>query len=257
MKIKFPIIPFSAIIIFIALIFITKYTLPGLEIFESTNFIREFILSFGNLAEIAYVLWLALAIPLPIPSTPFILAGGFIFGMIPGFILAMIGEVLGATVAFYLIRFAGRPLLYKLAEKKSVKKLDEFFKQKGLIAALISYSVPIFPSDVVSLFMGLTKVSYPVFLFLVIVGHIPRLFMINYLGSDLYNGITLRTTAAFLLAILFVLSVYFREDILRAFATKARESREKVVEKIRDKKQKSKKLIKHALKHKRLYKRHN
>lgn len=257
MKIKFPIIPFSAILIFIALIIITKYTIPGLEIFESTSFVREFILSFGSLAEIAYVSWLALAIPLPIPSTPFILVGGYIFGIIPGFILAMMGEVIGATIAFYLIRFAGRPFLYRLVERNSIKKLDEFFKKKGLIAVLISYAVPIFPSDVISLFMGLTKVSYPVFLFLVIVGHIPRLFIINYLGADLYNGITLKTTAAFLMAILFVLSVYFREDIIRAFATKAKKSKEKVVEEIREHKEKSKQLIKRALKNKQLYKRNN
>ncbi len=229
MKDHFPLVPFSIILGLIVVITLIKSSITGLEQFSSPFYIRDVILSFGHLASAVYVLWLSLAIPLPTPSTPLILAGGFIFGTIKGFILAMIGEILGATIAFYIIRFAGRPLLYKLAKRSVVKRFNDFFKKKGLIAALISYAVPIFPSDVVSLFMGLTRVSYPVFLFLVIVGHIPRLFLINYLGSDLYTGITLQTTAAFFLAVLFVLAIFFREDILHALSSKAKKSKQKVV----------------------------
>jgi len=233
MKNKSLLMPFSIILAFVVVLTIIRYIIPGWEQLSTLAYAREFILSFGHLASIAYVTILSLTIPLPSPSTPLILAGGFMFGTIKGFLLAMIGEIIGATIAFYLIRFAGRPLLYKLAKESVIHKLDNFFKKKGLIAALISYAVPIFPSDVISLFMGLTKVRYPLFLFLVIIGHIPRLFIINYLGSDLYTGITIKTMGVFLIGILFVLAVFFRDEVIHSVSSKAKESTKKVAKKIR------------------------
>ncbi|MFC1686035.1 TVP38/TMEM64 family protein [Nanoarchaeota archaeon] len=233
MKGKVTIFSITVILIFILFLFLSSYTFPGLEAFESPSYIREFILDFGELAEVAYIIWLSLAIPFPIPSTPFVLAAGYVFGAGKGFILSMIGEIIGATLAFYIIRFAGRPLLYKLAKRRNIRKFNRFFKKEGLIAALVSYAIPLFPSDLVSLFLGLTKINFPTFLFLVIVGHIPRLYIINYLGSDLYTGLTLKTLAVFLGGILFVLIIFFRENIARALSSKAEESKDLVVEKIK------------------------
>ncbi|MAG73354.1 hypothetical protein CL620_03500 [archaeon] len=188
-----------------------------LQQFTSPEFIRNFIISFGVWSYLAYIVLLLLTVPLPIPSTPVVLGGGIIFGTVVGTILSLLSVVIGASIAFQLVRKFGRPLLEKLVDKHHLEHFEHTFKKRKETAALISYAVPIFPSDMVSLFLGLTKMKYTTFIVLVILGHIPRFLLINSLGEDLFSGFTVTTIFIVLGSALFVFIAIFRRQIRHLF----------------------------------------
>lgn len=186
---------------------------PGLKQFATAGYVRTFILGFGGFAFAIYMALVIASVLLPIPSTAVIVAGGYVFGTTLGMILAWVSMIVGSSIAFFLIRWSGRPLLEKMVDAHHLKHFNAVFNRFGATAVLISYAIPLFPSDSVSLFLGLTRVSYSTFLFFVVVGHIPRLFIISSLGADFYTGFTVRSILLSLAALAFVFIVAYREKI--------------------------------------------
>lgn len=215
MKQKHHLYSYLVLVLLVLVIIVAIYFLPNLKQFSSTTFIREYLVGFGFIGYLIFLLLLVLAIVLPIPSLVVILAGGYIYGIWLGSLLALIGTIIGAICSFWLVRYSGEPLLEKFVDAHHIRHFQHLFKRRGESLALISYLVPIFPSDSVSFLMGLTKISYHRFLAIVIIGHIPRLLMINYIGEDLYLGITWKTAILLAISGLLGLIALFREPIKR------------------------------------------
>ncbi len=206
---------YLVLVLLILAVIVAIYFLPDLKQFSSTTFIREYLVGFGFIGYLIFLLLLILAIVLPIPSLVVILAGGYLYGIWLGSLLALIGTIIGAICSFWLVRYSGESILEKFVDAHHIKHFQHLFKRRGESLALISYLVPIFPSDSVSFLMGLTKISYHRFLAIVIIGHIPRLLMINYIGQDLYLGITWKTAILLTISGLLGLIALFREPIKR------------------------------------------
>ena len=191
--------------------------------FSSPSYVREYLLSFGHWGKIIFVILLALSDPLPIPSTVVGVAGGYVFGLVQGTILAVIGITGGATISFFLARKFGRPLVEKMIHGHHIAHFEHIFRKRGINAVLISYAIPIFPSDAVDLLMGLTSIHYLAFVMLVVLGNIPRYLIINSLGDDLFTGFSVRSVLTISFAVLFVLVAVFREQIKRIVFTEIKD----------------------------------
>ncbi len=214
----------SSIIFFLFLVLVVLGFLYGPQWIEghSLEEMRGWVLGFGFLAFAIYILLVTIGVPFNLPTVPLIMLGGFIFGTTAGFFVALIGMIFGSTLAFYITRLTGKPLLEALVSKHHIDHFSKIFKKRGATAVLISYTIPIFPTDTLSLFLGLTKMRYHKFLSLVILGHIPRVLMIILLGADLYSGFTLRTLFVGVIGLVFVLIAIFREKIKRLLFTELR-----------------------------------
>jgi uncharacterized membrane protein YdjX (TVP38/TMEM64 family) len=208
---------YIVLIVFILLVGAVAFAFPGVLTLGSVAEIRQFLLGFGTFGYGMFVLLLMLSIPLPIPSTPVILAGGYLYGVVAGTGLALVANIIGASLSFYLVRHFGTPLLEKLVDKKHIIHFNHIMKKRGKIAVLISYVVPLFPSDAVGLMLGLSKIKYRHFIGLLILGHIPRYLIINSLGQDLFSGFTLRTIIVLLFAATLLLVAIFRKWLKRKF----------------------------------------
>ncbi len=213
MKQKHRYLSYGILILFIILFFALSYFFPNLKDFASPTFVREYLLGFGIFSYPIFILLLLAAIPLPIPSTPIILAGGYLYGTVIGSVLALIAVLIGSSISFLLVRTYGQPLLAKLVDKHHIDHFHHIFKKRGWLIAFISYVVPIFPSDCVSALLGLTKMRYRIFLLLVVAGHIPRFLIVNSLGEDLYLGFTFKTAIVLILTLVLILIAVFREPI--------------------------------------------
>ena len=214
----------SSIILFLFLVLLIVGFVYGPQWMEghSLEDIRGWVLGFGFLAFAIYILLVTIGVPFNLPTVPLIFLGGFIFGTTVGFFIALIGMILGSTFAFYITRLTGRPLLEALVSKHHINHFSKIFKKRGTTAVLISYTIPVFPTDTLSLFLGLTKMKYHKFLSLVILGRIPRVLMIILLGADLYSGFSIRTLFVALIGTVFVLIAIFRERIKRALFSELR-----------------------------------
>lgn len=177
-----------------------------------------------------FMVILFLSVPLPIPSMPVAVLGGYLYGSLWGTILGLMAMILGSIVSFYLVRIYGLPLLEKLVDKHHIVHFSRLLQKRGNIGILISYAIPIFPEDALSLILGLTNIKFLTFLVLVILGNIPRFILLNSLGEDLSMGLSWRTAFVFLLAIIFLLIAIFRKSIKRLLFREIR-SLEKEAEK--------------------------
>jgi len=188
-----------------------------LKQFADPIYVRDFLLSFGAWSYLVYMVMLLLTIPLPIPSTPVVLAGGYVFGTVLGTILSLIAGGIGSSIAFLLTRKYGKPMLEKLVDKHHILQFNHVFKKRGSSAAFISYAIPTFPSDAISLMLGLTKMSFHTFLLLYFIAHIPRYMIINSIGSDLFHGFSATTFVVVILGAGLILVALFREQLKKVF----------------------------------------
>ncbi|NQV90887.1 TVP38/TMEM64 family protein [Candidatus Woesearchaeota archaeon] len=188
-----------------------------LKQFADPIFVRDFLLSFGVWSYLVYMVMLLATIPLPIPSTPVVLAGGYVFGTIVGTILSLIAGAMGSSIAFLLTRKYGRPMLERLVDKHHIIQFNHIFKKRGTSAAFVSYTIPTFPSDAISLMLGLTKMSFHTFLLLYFFAHIPRYLILNSIGSDLFHGFSATTFVVLILALGLILVALFRERLKKVF----------------------------------------
>lgn len=188
---------------------------PSLKQFTSPSYIREYLFGLGIWGYLMFAFLLFLSVPLPIPSMPVAVLGGYLYGAFWGTILGLIAMILGSIVSFYLVRIYGLPLLEKLVDKHHIVHFSRVLQKRGNVGILISYAIPIFPEDALSLILGLTNIKFLTFLVLVIFGNIPRFILLNSLGDDLSVGLSWRTAFVFLLAIVFLLIAIFRKPIKR------------------------------------------
>lgn len=214
---------YIVLILIVAFFIAVSVFFPELKKLSSPAFIKEFLFGFGIWSYPLFILLLLLTIPLPLPSTPIALAGGYLYGTALGTLLALIATIIGSSISFYLVRTYGQPLLERLADKHHIKHFNHVFKRRGIIAALISYTVPIFPSDCVSAILGLTKIKYKTFIFIVLLGHIPRFLIVNYLGENLFAGFTWKTAAILAGGVIFIIIAAFRENLKQFFFKELKE----------------------------------
>jgi uncharacterized membrane protein YdjX (TVP38/TMEM64 family) len=217
MKAKHRIGSYIILGILITALFVGSYFIPGIEKLTSINYLRGLLLSLGPWGHLTIIGLLIISIPLPIPSTPIILSGGYLYGTIIGTVLSLIAIFVGSSISFFLVRKFGQPLLEKLVSKHHIEHFNHIFKHRGLTAAFISYALPIFPSDCVSLILGLTKVRYRDFVLILILGHIPRFLILNSLGENFLSGFSWQTVIILVLALLLVLIALFKKILKKFF----------------------------------------
>ena len=190
-----------------------KYYYGDLAKFASPSYVRDYLLGLGHWGYLAYVILFVLSIPLPIPSTPVAIAGGYVYGIVLGTILTTIAIMIGSSICFWLVRYYGEPLLEKVVHKHHIIHFNHIFKKRGPNGAIIAYAIPVFPSDALHFILGLTNIRYHTFLLIVLLGNIPRSFIVSAFGQELYTGFTARTIIVSIFAVIFVLIAVFREKI--------------------------------------------
>jgi len=151
--------------------------------------LQDFVLGAGAWAPVVYIFLMITAIVIsPIPSSPLAIFSGTVFGIWEGMFWTMIGSVIGATIAFYIARIFGRPLILKLVPKKRLDNIEKRFSEGNLVVVIFLLRlVPLPFFDAVSYAAGLTKVSFKGFFVSTVLGLIPLVFIFSYTG-DVFAG---------------------------------------------------------------------
>lgn len=147
--------------------------------------IREYIKSFGARAPIASVFLMGLqGIFAPIPASVVQLANGVVFGIFWGTVLNWIGQMAGATAAFFISRWLGRSAAEKLVGRVDAHGVVEHFIDRwGVKALLLVRAIPGMPSDFVSYLLGLTSMPARKYLLVSAIGYIPQSLAYAWLGD--------------------------------------------------------------------------
>ncbi|USD19824.1 TVP38/TMEM64 family protein [Microbulbifer variabilis] len=168
----------------------------------------------GWQTSLLFVLIVALAIVLLLPGVIFTMGAGFVFGVIKGTLLVLLGTVLGATLAFLIARYllGERPSRWIMSHIKPAT-VGEVIRREGWQMIMLTRLVPLFPFKLSNYFFGLTPVRLRDFILGNALGVIPLTLNNVYVGSIAADLTSLgeveeRTTVQWALYIMgFVLAV--------------------------------------------------
>lgn len=137
------------------------------------------------------------AVIIIIPSEAILATGGIlasrgIFSFWGTFLIGLFGSVFCAIVIYFMGYFGGKPFVRKFGKyffmkEEELDRCDSWFSKYGMFGALIGRNLPIIRT-LISLPIGIMRLSFLKFLIYTIIGSIPWTFLFIYLGYTLGNG---------------------------------------------------------------------
>lgn len=122
-----------------------------------------------------------------LPSSAISILAGAILGVYWGFLVSYIGNMIGASLAFFLARY----LLKDFIQNKILKKYskineyeDKLFKN-GLGTVIFLRVVPFFPTNLLNFLLGITEVKWKDYFIGTAFGIIPGTFLSVYFGESI------------------------------------------------------------------------
>ena len=159
------------------------------------DFVFSLIENFGYFGMFLGMVLEAVIIVIPseaILATGGILASRGIFSFFGAFLIGLVGSVFCAIVIYFMGYFGGRPFIRKFGKyffmkEEDIERSDSWFLRYGMFGALIGRNFPIIRT-LISLPIGIMRMSFFKFLIFTIIGSIPWTFLFVYLGYALGNS---------------------------------------------------------------------
>jgi len=164
-----------------------------MDIFLNQEALENFMSNLGFWGPLVFFLLQVLqAIIVPIPGNLLTVAGGVMFGLWPGFLLAYTANVVGSIIGFSIVRKVGKAAMVKFL---SVDQFDKYKRMIGTESAnsrtkillILTVLLPFLPSDFMCLAVGLTSISFRAFLLIVIICRPWGQFAATLLGVGSFN----------------------------------------------------------------------
>ena len=189
------------------------------------NYVLSLINNFGYFGMFIGMVLEAVIIIIPselILATGGILASSGIFNFWITFFVGLLGSVFCAIVIYFMGYFGGMPFIrkygkYFFMKEEDITKSDSWYNKYGLVAALVGRNIPIIRT-LISLPIGIARLSFTRFLIYTTIGSIPWTFVFVYFGYSLGNNWTILKTSIdklkipiILLIIIFVVSKIFKQ----------------------------------------------
>jgi uncharacterized membrane protein YdjX (TVP38/TMEM64 family) len=129
----------------------------------------------------------AISAPLGFPGTPLTLLAGSLFGNLLGTIIALIGNTIGASLAFLLSRYVLRDYVQKKFESTNprIKAYDQKIKEKAVTTVIALRLIPLFPFNALNFMLGITSIPFRKYFIGSFIGMIPGTFAFVYFGESL------------------------------------------------------------------------
>lgn len=180
-------LPVAVLVAAVALVFATglhRYLSFG-ALRENRALLQAFVAENYLLACLLYVAAYAAAAGLSIPGCAILtVAGGFLFGALPGTALVVTGATIGATLLYLVARSAfGEGLRARAGGL--VGKLEAGFRENALSYLLVLRLVPLFPFWLVNLAAAVLGVPLGTYVLGTFFGIIPGSFVFTQVGAGL------------------------------------------------------------------------
>ena len=171
----------SGLIVVLAALFFLSRVLPVIEFLAA---IQEKVMHWGAWSAICYPLLYAGCNVLLLPGGVLSIGAGFFFGLWWGFLIALLGNVSGAAISFFISRWIGKQWLKrKLMKNATLEALEPAVAREGWKIILLSQLHPLFPTSLLNYLYGLTRIQFRTCMLWVAIGQAPGLFLYSYLGT--------------------------------------------------------------------------
>lgn len=124
--------------------------------------IREFVNNYGSLSAVIFLsIYTLRPLLLILPVSAFAIAGGSLFGAGWGSVYAIIGNVLSASLAFFIARYLMREFIESIVGNKK-KYIEGNLEKNGV--KIIAVARVVFPFDILSYVSGVSSIKYRKFI---------------------------------------------------------------------------------------------
>ncbi len=159
--------------------------------------LKASVADLGFVGMVIFALVYAAATVLMIPGSLLTLAGGAVFGLVPGFFTVWNGATLGAALAFLVSRFLARKRVEAWIQgKPSFSVIDKAVAKEGWKIVFLTRLSPVFPFNFQNYAYGLTSVSFWHYVLASWTGMIPGSFLYVYFGTLGRSGLEAASGAA-------------------------------------------------------------
>lgn len=125
--------------------------------------------------------------PLGFPGTPLTLLSGALLGNFFGTITALIGNTLGATLAFLLSRYLLKEYVQKnlVSRYAQMQKYEQRLEARALSTVIVLRLIPLFPFNALNFLLGVSNIPLKKYILGSFVGMIPGTALFVYFGESL------------------------------------------------------------------------
>lgn len=181
------------------------YMLP----FHLEDSLAQFSLYSWWAGPLVYMAWefIATLIP-PLPNPISAVFAGYFFGVIPGFVYTVLANMAGSALLFFIGRYGKEALALRFIKKeRQLEKVNSFLnREHGLYSLILIRFSPLFPNDVLTLFLGFTEITFTRFIVTTTLGYAVPFLVLAYAGS-LLSAVGGDVTQASVLPIFVLLTV--------------------------------------------------
>jgi uncharacterized membrane protein YdjX (TVP38/TMEM64 family) len=175
------ILQLSGLLVVGLLFFFLSRLFPVVDILAD---VQQHVMRWGAWSAIWYPVLYACCNVLLLPGGVLSVGAGFFFGLWWGFLIALVGNVGGAAISFFISRSLGRQWLKrKLLRNQTLVALEPAIAKEGWKIILLSQLHPLFPTSLLNYLYGLTQIRFRTCMLWVAIGQAPGLFLYSYLGT--------------------------------------------------------------------------
>jgi uncharacterized membrane protein YdjX (TVP38/TMEM64 family) len=160
--------------------------------------IQQFILSFGWLSPVVFIVIYTIGPFVFFPSFILSMTAGLTYGVWPGAAFIWMGALGAASTGYLIGRFLGEKVL-KVHNFSWSEKLEKQITERGFLFVLILRLIPVIGFGLLSYLSGVMKVRFHHYILATMIGILPGIVVYGTLGSSLTSGSRTMMLAAFLL----------------------------------------------------------
>ena len=213
-------VKFAILLIVIAGIPAFLYLKYGAEIFskDAADKVIAYLTANQGISALLIIVIQALQVIICIlPGQPIQFASSYMFGVVRGLILSLIGAVIGTAVSFFLSKLLGRDMLYILFDEEKVEDYKRKLNSgKGLLIVALIYLIPGVPKDLVSYVAGISDMKFKSFISVSTIARTPgmlgSLLLGHFYGSKNYTAIIILCV---IVAIILLICFIKRDEIMK------------------------------------------
>ena len=176
--------------------------------------LRAVIVEWGPWAPAASIGLMLIHTILPFPAELLTAANGAIFGFWGGLLVSWVGAMAAAGAGFGIARAIGRPALARFVPERRLAPVDAIIATVGWETALVVRLIPVISFNLVNVALGLTRLSWPTFLWTTGVGILPVGVAVVAVGYGAGPHLPVLPWALFALALLTVTGLAARRRLV-------------------------------------------
>ena len=153
-----------------------------------------------------------------IPGQPIQFASSYFYGVLGGFLISLVGALIGTVITYYLAKFLGNDALHVIFGEEKVKSyVRKLNSSRAYVIIFLLYLIPGIPKDVTSYIAGISNIRLRPFIFLSILGRSPGVLESLLFGTFLAHRNYLGIAMLIIASIIILLICYIKRDVLLKF----------------------------------------